>query len=183
MGFADPCRPQSRPPGNARQRRSYWVHRKGAQSAAAGEPGIIPGSMGTASFHVTGRGTAASLRSSSSHGAGRALSRGEAAAAIGPGQLAREMRGVWFDHRHANRLATKPPRPTRTSTPSCGPSTRADPHRPRTETAAELQRIVRLPSPARRTGFQTQLVLVRWAESPGPTIIAGVSKRGRSGRS
>jgi tRNA-splicing ligase RtcB len=34
----------------------YFVHRKGAQSAAPGEPGIIPGSIGTASFHTIGRG-------------------------------------------------------------------------------------------------------------------------------
>ena len=50
-----------------------WVHRKGAISARDGEPGIIPGSMGTASFHVCGRGHADAL-CSSSHGAGRCLS-------------------------------------------------------------------------------------------------------------
>ena len=32
-----------------------WVHRKGAISATEGELGIIPGSMGSASFHVAGR--------------------------------------------------------------------------------------------------------------------------------
>ncbi|MEN0065187.1 MAG: RtcB family protein [Myxococcota bacterium] len=51
-----------------------WVHRKGAISARAGEPGLIPGSMGTASFHVEGRGHPGAL-ASSSHGAGRAMSR------------------------------------------------------------------------------------------------------------
>ncbi len=59
-----------------------WVHRKGALSATAGEPGVIPGSMGTDSFHVAGRGEPDSL-CSSSHGAGRALSRGEAGQRIG----------------------------------------------------------------------------------------------------
>ena len=33
-----------------------WVHRKGAISARAGEPGVVPGSMGTPTFHVEGRG-------------------------------------------------------------------------------------------------------------------------------
>jgi len=36
--------------------REMWVHRKGAMSAQEGESGAIPGSMGTESFHVTGRG-------------------------------------------------------------------------------------------------------------------------------
>jgi tRNA-splicing ligase RtcB (3'-phosphate/5'-hydroxy nucleic acid ligase) len=54
-----------------------WVHRKGAIAAAEGRPGIIPGSAGSASYHVTGRGHPDSL-CSSSHGAGRAMSRGEA---------------------------------------------------------------------------------------------------------
>jgi tRNA-splicing ligase RtcB len=84
------------------------VHRKGALPAAAGEPGVISGSMGSASFHVTGRGCEASL-CSSSHGAGRTLSRGEAAQRISPRQLAREMRGVWFDDRHARQLCDEAP--------------------------------------------------------------------------
>jgi tRNA-splicing ligase RtcB len=42
-----------------------FVHRKGALPAGVGEPGVIPGSMGSASFHVTGRGCEASLASSS----------------------------------------------------------------------------------------------------------------------
>jgi tRNA-splicing ligase RtcB len=54
-----------------------WVTRKGAVSARAGELGIIPGSMGARSFIVRGRGNAESFHSCS-HGAGRAMSRGEA---------------------------------------------------------------------------------------------------------
>jgi len=84
------------------------VHRKGALPAGEGEPGIIPGSMGSASFHVTGRGCETAL-ASSSHGAGRAMSRGEAAQRISPRQLAREMRGVWFDDRHARQLCDEAP--------------------------------------------------------------------------
>jgi tRNA-splicing ligase RtcB (3'-phosphate/5'-hydroxy nucleic acid ligase) len=54
-----------------------WVTRKGAVSAAAGELGIIPGSMGAKSFIVEGRGHAPAY-CSCSHGAGRRLSRTEA---------------------------------------------------------------------------------------------------------
>ena len=87
---------------------ALWVHRKGAVSAALGEPGIIPGSMGSPSFHTEGRGNAESL-ASSSHGAGRALSRGEAFKTIRTSDLLREMRGVWFDHRLAEKLRDEAP--------------------------------------------------------------------------
>ena len=53
------------------------VTRKGAVSARAGELGIIPGSMGTRSYIVRGKGNADSFHSCS-HGAGRVMSRGEA---------------------------------------------------------------------------------------------------------
>jgi tRNA-splicing ligase RtcB len=86
----------------------FWIHRKGASSAAPGEPGVIPGSMGTASFHVEGRGNELALRSSS-HGAGRAMSRAEAAHRVGVKQLQRQMEGVWFDHRQAQRLRDEAP--------------------------------------------------------------------------
>jgi tRNA-splicing ligase RtcB len=54
-----------------------WVTRKGAVRAGAAELGIIPGSMGARSFIVRGKGNAESFESCS-HGAGRAMSRGEA---------------------------------------------------------------------------------------------------------
>jgi tRNA-splicing ligase RtcB len=85
-----------------------WVHRKGALSAGDGEAGIIPGSMGSASYHVTGRGCAAAL-CSSSHGAGRALSREAARRVISVRELERQMRGVWFDRRMAGRLRDEAP--------------------------------------------------------------------------
>jgi tRNA-splicing ligase RtcB (3'-phosphate/5'-hydroxy nucleic acid ligase) len=85
-----------------------WVHRKGAISAAEGEPGIIPGSMGTASYLVEGRGDPRSL-CSSSHGAGRALARGEAFRTITSKQLRRELRGVCFDERLVDRLRDEAP--------------------------------------------------------------------------
>jgi tRNA-splicing ligase RtcB len=85
-----------------------WVHRKGALSAAPGEAGIIAGSMGTASYHVTGRGLEASL-CSSSHGAGRVMSRSDARRRVSPRDLAKQMRGVWFDHRRAGQLRDEAP--------------------------------------------------------------------------
>jgi tRNA-splicing ligase RtcB len=51
-----------------------WITRKGAVSARAGQLGIVPGSMGTVSYIVRGKGIAASYHSCS-HGAGRRLSR------------------------------------------------------------------------------------------------------------
>ncbi len=51
-----------------------YVTRKGAVSAANGELGIIPGSMGARSFIVRGKGNAESFHSCS-HGAGRKMSR------------------------------------------------------------------------------------------------------------
>ena len=53
------------------------VTRKGAVRAGAGELGIIPGSMGTRSYIVRGKGNPESFLSCS-HGAGRTLSRNEA---------------------------------------------------------------------------------------------------------
>jgi tRNA-splicing ligase RtcB len=54
-----------------------WVTRKGAVRARVGDMGIIPGSMGARSFIVRGKGNPESFESCS-HGAGRAMSRGEA---------------------------------------------------------------------------------------------------------
>jgi tRNA-splicing ligase RtcB len=86
----------------------FWVHRKGAISAREGETGIIPGSMGTASFHVAGRGHAAAL-CSSSHGAGRRLSRAQAFKTVRDGEFERQLKGVWFDHRLAAKLRDEAP--------------------------------------------------------------------------
>ena len=54
--------------------RELIVHRKGATPAGAGALGIIPGSMATPGFVVSGKGNAESLNSAA-HGAGRAMSR------------------------------------------------------------------------------------------------------------
>lgn len=53
------------------------VHRKGATRAEEGEWGMIPGSQGTSSFLVKGKGNPKSFNSCS-HGAGRVMSRAQA---------------------------------------------------------------------------------------------------------
>jgi len=85
-----------------------WVHRKGAISARRGEQGLIPGSMGDPTFHVEGRGLADALWSSS-HGAGRQMSRTEARQRISAADLRRRMQGVCFDDARAARLTEEAP--------------------------------------------------------------------------
>jgi len=57
--------------------KNLMIHRKGATSAKEGEIGIIPGSQGTSSYIVKGKGNKESLKSCS-HGAGRKMSRTKA---------------------------------------------------------------------------------------------------------
>ncbi len=87
---------------------SLWVHRKGAISAKAGEEGIIPGSMGSPSFHVQGRGCTEALNSSS-HGAGRTCSRTETRKRVSSKDLVQQMKGVWFDNRKKSTLRDEAP--------------------------------------------------------------------------
>lgn len=86
----------------------YWIHRKGVISAASGEAGLVPGSMGAQSFHVEGRGSPESLFSSS-HGAGRTMSRSQARQHFSVRMLEHQMGKVWFDHRKARRLVEEAP--------------------------------------------------------------------------
>lgn len=69
------------------------ITRKGAIRAGLGELGIIPGSMGTKSFIVRGKGNPHSFESAS-HGAGRRLSRTQARQAFTAKDLARQTAGV-----------------------------------------------------------------------------------------
>ena len=85
-----------------------WVHRKGVLSARQDEPGIIAGSMGTASFHVVGRGQPQSL-CSSSHGAGRRWSRSETRRRVSERSLRQQMGSVWFDQRKGTLLCDEAP--------------------------------------------------------------------------
>lgn len=70
-----------------------FVTRKGAIRAREGELGIIPGSMGTGSFIVRGRGNAEAF-DSAPHGAGRRMSRGEARRRFTRADLERMTEGV-----------------------------------------------------------------------------------------
>jgi tRNA-splicing ligase RtcB len=63
------------------QTRGEWIHRKGATHAERGMYGVIPGNMRDGSFIVLGRGNSDSLHSSS-HGAGRVMSRKKACECI-----------------------------------------------------------------------------------------------------
>ncbi len=72
-----------------------WVSRKGAIQADAGRPGLIPGSMGTASYVVEGLGDPQSLNSSP-HGAGREYSRSAARRTFTHEQLRAAMTGIEF---------------------------------------------------------------------------------------
>ena len=87
---------------------TYWVHRKGAMPAAEGSPGVLPGSMGTLSYHVEGKGHPDSLRSSA-HGAGRSLSREKARAHVTERDLHRQLQGIWYDYRSASHLREEAP--------------------------------------------------------------------------
>ena len=70
-----------------------WVTRKGAVRAGKGELGIIPGSMGTRSYIVRGRGAPESF-CSCSHGAGRVMSRTQAKKTFTLADHARATEGI-----------------------------------------------------------------------------------------
>ena len=72
-----------------------WLSRKGAIEASAGMPGLIPGSMGTASYVVVGKGNRLSLNSSP-HGAGRNYSRSAARKAFTGADLRKAMVGIEY---------------------------------------------------------------------------------------
>ena len=70
-----------------------WLSRKGAIDASEGRLGLIPGSMGTASYVVEGLGNKLSLNSSP-HGAGRNFSRRVARETFTREQLDAAMEGI-----------------------------------------------------------------------------------------
>jgi tRNA-splicing ligase RtcB len=77
-----------------------WVSRKGAIQAKKGQAGLIPGSMGTASYVVSGLGNPESLESSP-HGAGRVFSRTKARKTFTRAQLEESMKGIEWRHSDA----------------------------------------------------------------------------------
>lgn len=75
--------------------KTVWVSRKGAIKAEPGDAGLIPGSMGTASYVVVGLGNPVALNSSP-HGAGREYSRNAARKTFSLAELKAAMRGIEF---------------------------------------------------------------------------------------
>lgn len=81
--------------------RELWLTRKGAINAAEGKQGLIPGSMGTRSYVVTGKGNKAAF-CSAPHGAGRNFSRTEARKRFTVDQLNDAMKGIEWRSDNAN---------------------------------------------------------------------------------
>jgi tRNA-splicing ligase RtcB len=75
--------------------KEVWVSRKGAIDASEGTMGLIPGSMGDASYVVVGKGNRLSLNSSP-HGAGRNYSRSAARKTFTLEQLREAMTGIEY---------------------------------------------------------------------------------------
>ena len=86
-----------------------WVTRKGAIRARSGDLGVIPGSMGTRSYIVSGKGSDASYHSCS-HGAGRRLSRGQARRELDVAGLRAQMSGKAWNEADAVKLLDEDPR-------------------------------------------------------------------------
>ena len=79
---------------------SVWVTRKGAIRAKENDIGIIPGSMGTKSYIVKGKGNKESFHSCS-HGAGRRMSRKQAFNKFTMDDLEKQTPGVEMERRKA----------------------------------------------------------------------------------
>jgi len=77
-----------------------WLSRKGAIKADVGTPGLIPGSMGTASYVVVGKGNVPSFKSSP-HGAGRIYARSKAKKTFTIEDLDKAMVGIEYNRSEA----------------------------------------------------------------------------------
>jgi tRNA-splicing ligase RtcB len=88
---------------------NVFVHRKGATSAREGQVGIIPGSQGTKSYIVRGKGNLESFQSCS-HGAGRRLGRKQAQRTLNLAeeQKALDDKGIIHSVRNASDLDEAP---------------------------------------------------------------------------
>lgn len=85
------------------------IHRKGATRAREGELGMIPGSQGTNSYIVKGKGNKDAFESCS-HGAGRVMSRNEAKRTLSLEEQSKplEERGILHAIRHKSDLDEAP---------------------------------------------------------------------------
>lgn len=88
--------------------RSMWITRKGAIRARVGDRGVIPGSMGTDSYVVTGLGNPESY-TSAAHGAGRRMSRRRAKRDVSIDDFREAMAGRTWQHGRAERLVDESP--------------------------------------------------------------------------
>jgi tRNA-splicing ligase RtcB len=77
--------------------KDVWLTRKGAVDAHEGVRAVIPGSMGTRSYIVRGKGSKVGL-CSAPHGAGRRFSRTEARKRFTADDLANRMAGIEYRH-------------------------------------------------------------------------------------
>ena len=85
-----------------------WLTRKGAIDASDGKMGIIPGSMGAATYIVRGRGNTDAYETSP-HGAGRVMGRNQARKTLSQDEFRKQMAGkTWLD-RDASRLLDEAP--------------------------------------------------------------------------
>ena len=73
--------------------KDVWVSRKGAIQAKEGQMGLIPGSMGTASYVVRGLGSVDAFETAP-HGAGRRFSRSQARKRFTMDDFDRDMEGI-----------------------------------------------------------------------------------------
>lgn len=78
-----------------------WLHRKGATSAKENELGVIPGSMGSKSYAVKGKGNKES-HESSSHGSGRVLGRSAAKRTLSIEEFRESLKGTYTVARESN---------------------------------------------------------------------------------
>lgn len=85
-----------------------WITRKGAIQADTGRLGVIPGSMGTRSYIVSGLGNSLSWNSCS-HGAGRRFSRKKAKEMFTRDDLKAAMKGKTWQSRDAGSLIDESP--------------------------------------------------------------------------
>lgn len=84
-----------------------WVHRKGATLAREGTVGIIPGSQGTHSYIVRGKGNPDSFNSCS-HGAGRRIGRKQAKRELNLVDEQERLRGIVHSVRNVGDLDEAP---------------------------------------------------------------------------
>lgn len=87
---------------------NLWITRKGAISADENERGVIPGSMGTRTYIVSGLGNPLSWRSCS-HGAGRRMSRNKAKTTLSTESLEAAMTGKFWQAGKAEQLLDEHP--------------------------------------------------------------------------